>query len=54
MIRLFATLGVVAAIPVLFNSDAAKQFDACEMQAIEKMGYQQGDWHSPAGRYLYA
>lgn len=53
MIKLFATFGV-AAIPVLFNSDAARQFGACEMQAIEKMGYEQGDWYGPAGRYLYA
>jgi hypothetical protein len=34
--------------------DATKQFGACEMQAIEKMNYQQGDWSGPAGRYLYA
>jgi hypothetical protein len=32
----------------------AKQFALCEMDAIKNMGYQQGDWSSPAGRYLYA
>ena len=33
---------------------ADKQFALCEMDAIKNMGYQQGDWDGPAGRYLYA
>jgi hypothetical protein len=41
-------------VPPLAGADHARQFGACEMQAIEKMNYQQGDWSGPAGRYLYA
>jgi hypothetical protein len=43
----------VLPVPAL-AADAARQFGACEMQAIEKMNYEQGDWYGPAGRYLYA
>lgn len=34
--------------------DVTRQFGRCEMDAIKNMGYQQGDWYGPAGRYLYA
>jgi hypothetical protein len=33
---------------------AAKQFALCEMDAIKATGWQEGDWYSQAGRYLYA
>ena len=31
-----------------------RQFAVCEMDAIKTKGWQQGDWYSQAGRYLYA
>jgi len=40
----------ISSPPSSDKPDAAKQFGASEMQAIEKMNYQQGDWSGPAGR----
>jgi hypothetical protein len=37
-----------------YPESAAKQFGRCEMDAIKNMGYEQGDYDGPAGRYLYA
>ena len=54
MIKFTLTFALILAIPVGFDPNAAKQFGACEMQAIEKMNYHQGDYDGPAGRYLYA
>ena len=46
------TLAIAACTPAAETT--AKQFAVCEMDAIKNVGYQQGDWSSPAGRYLYA
>lgn len=54
MIKVTATLVLVFVSPIRFaDRDAAMQFGKCEMQAIEKMNYQQGDWDGSGGRYLH-
>ena len=49
---LVAVLASGACKPTTESAD--KQFGLCEMDAIKNMGYRQGDWDGPAGRYLYA
>jgi hypothetical protein len=55
-VRITILIGPALAIGACTPSaqTTAKQFAACEMDAIKSMGYQQGDWSSPEGRYLYA
>jgi hypothetical protein len=51
---MLATLTLAVCSAHAQENTAARQFGRCEMDAIKNMGYQQGDWDGPAGRYLYA
>jgi len=55
---LIVAIGIAACAPSSGQQEAPKsisqQFALCEMDAIKTTGWQDGDFYSQAGRYLYA